>query len=150
MHADQRLCPLAVLFTLPIVMMGDRVSCLDESVFDFLDPLRDIRLAGGRRGKILICRLARQNRMHFAEPATNRAEDGLAIRQQVGRFLLCRFGLSKTVQDARQLVQRPRPGISLMADEARTTARVEGVPSAAMRWTSPNNGGALTNPCSVR
>ena len=84
------------------------------SVF-FAQPGGVFRIGGfGRKG--VVRGLARQNRMHLAKPPADRRGDRFAVGQQIASESAI-GSADRAIERARQMIEDPRPGIALIADE---------------------------------
>ena len=112
--AQEHFHPLAILLGRPVSNLFEGRKGFVEPLFGFLRPGRSVVDVGDFGSERLVRSLPRQDGMHFTEPTADRCGDRLAVAQHVEFRLVGR----EAVQCARQLIEHPRPGIALIADEA--------------------------------
>ena len=116
-----------------------------------LRPLRrDVGIRPLRRERRVIgC--AHQHRVHLAEATAEQGGDRAVVLVLLGFGRLGLLGSRCQVrQAAHQQVQRPRPGIALVANETLCDRQRMAFAIGSTRTTSPSSGAMLAKPCSVR
>ena len=83
-----------------------------------LDPGRDVRFRRRPGREIIVVRRPRQNGMHFAQALADGGGEVLAILDDVVARVRVGIAGAELVDGARQEIERPGPGVALIAHEA--------------------------------